>query len=609
MPPFGYAPFPYNTAAWSYQTAPADIQQAVPNQPTRVAHGLSGIVALVWSVVLRRWKENSLLESPMALGKDVLREMAPTVMSWLMRLGSLYPHLRRHLGIVITCKFLVCCVIKLVYGYWEKLAQAWDAFLATIMNATLPKIILPSSDNDLMTAFREWLHIHQPLSFGGKVTACSVQSIRNQLGGSNNLWLADSAANANRAVIFHHDAGLKYFWYNNILFATNYKHELNENNSEDPTIWCLWCSNSPLKNLLEEICKQRKTANQVAIFTTQDGLNWMQSFSKDRRSIDSVYLEPALKEDLMCDMTEFFDPDTRAWYKVRGIPYRRGLLFYGKPGTGKSTLALALAAHFNKSVYWFTIKDNLLNDRKLADLFQHLEPQCIILLEDIDSAGVEREDKMREKIDDTQETTEKPKTWAKVAASHTGLETASHPFHDKNDEEKTTTSRPVKESKGVTLSGLLNTLDGATAPEDGQLVIMTTNHVHVLDEALYHDGRIDRRIDFTYAVTGQVREMFKFMYEPTNAARLNKNAPDPEFISQLADEFAVNLPENKFTCSELQSYFMKYKSGPKAAVDNLGKWVSEKTAEALKSKLPTMKDEGYYSASQPSSRGSFVVRD
>lgn len=42
----------------------------------------------------------------------------------------------------------------------------------------------------------------------------------------------------------------------------------------------------------------------------------------------------------------------------------------------------------------------------------------------------------------------------------------------------------------VTLSGLLNALDGVASAED-RIIFMTTNHVDCLDKALIRPGRID----------------------------------------------------------------------------------------------------------------------
>ena len=50
----------------------------------------------------------------------------------------------------------------------------------------------------------------------------------------------------------------------------------------------------------------------------------------------------------------------------------------------------------------------------------------------------------------------------------------------------------------MSLSGLLNALDGV-ASQEGRILIMTTNHIEKLDSALIRPGRIDLRLELNYA--------------------------------------------------------------------------------------------------------------
>lgn len=49
---------------------------------------------------------------------------------------------------------------------------------------------------------------------------------------------------------------------------------------------------------------------------------------------------------------------------------------------------------------------------------------------------------------------------------------------------------PSSLTNDITLSGLLNTLDGIASSEE-RLIFMTTNYVHRLDPALIRPGRVD----------------------------------------------------------------------------------------------------------------------
>ena len=66
----------------------------------------------------------------------------------------------------------------------------------------------------------------------------------------------------------------------------------------------------------------------------------------------------------------------------------------------------------------------------------------------------------------------------------------------------------VLDKLGVTLSGLLNVLDGFSAPEN-VLFVMTTNRIEALDRALLRPGRIDYRLYMGEASEQQKIELYR----------------------------------------------------------------------------------------------------
>jgi len=84
--------------------------------------------------------------------------------------------------------------------------------------------------------------------------------------------------------------------------------------------------------------------------------------------------------------------------------------------------------------------------------------------------------------------------------------------NDKNDRDN-----PGKK-QGISLSGLLNAIDGV-ASHEGRVLIMTTNFPEKLDEALIRPGRVDMKIEFSLATREQIRELFIRMYSSDSAKR------------------------------------------------------------------------------------------
>ena len=244
-----------------------------------------------------------------------------------------------------------------------------------------------------------------------------------------------------------------------------------------------------------------------------------------------------------------------------GIPYRRGLLFYGPPGTGKTSFTVALAGHFKVNVYMISMSDDALNDRGLGKLFDSLPRRCIVLLEDIDSSGIDRE----------------PQT----------IRIPSKPILPKDPTAPVVNSSVKTVVVGCTLSGLLNVLDGP-ASVDGRLVVMTSNSPDALDAALLRPGRIDSKILFGYTNHEISSQLFKHIFvksadeirahsEGLDANDDHESAPWPsaDTIDLMADNFASSVPETRISPAEVQGYLMRHRDDPHAALQNALAWAQE----------------------------------
>jgi chaperone BCS1 len=175
-------------------------------------------------------------------------------------------------------------------------------------------------------------------------------------------------------------------------------------------------------------------------------------------------------DEIMQDAVMFLE--SKDFYYEKGIPWRRGYLFYGIPGSGKTSLAIWLSTCLHKSLYCISSRDCSCGN--FEDALAGLPTGAIVLIEDADclfQSGIGS----RENSRDT------------AGELHLGAK------EDYDEDNK------------MTLSDFLNAVDGVSSHKDGRILIMTTNHVESIDAAILRPGRIDKKIEFTYADDYQLK--------------------------------------------------------------------------------------------------------
>ena len=391
--------------------------------------------------------------------------------------------------------------------------------------------------------------------------------------------------------------GQHWFWYKRHLLR--FERCEGKNNgairtgaeAEELRISCFGRDPHILKELLREARSLyiQKDERKTIIYRATTSVSsygadsyWTRCMSRPNRPFSTVILPEKTKDELIADAGDYLDTRTRRWYANRGIPYRRGYLLHGPPGTGKSSLSLALAGYFRMKIYILSLSSTALTEENLADLFNDLPNNCVVLLEDIDTAGLT--------------STRDPSSY-------------SNSNNDSNNSSQNNDSNISSSGQGqVSLSGLLNVLDGVAAKE-GRVLIMTTNHVEKLDKALIRPGRIDMMVPFELADAEMCEAIFKAIYTPydgevehnsdegTDAAdekrRISQRYSDvKDKVSVLAKEFAAKVPEREFSPAQLQGLLLRHKRDPAAAVADVESWVEQirleqkekKAAEAEKKK-------------------------
>eukprot|EP00201_Polytomella_parva_P012687 CAMPEP_0175059870 /NCGR_PEP_ID=MMETSP0052_2-20121109/12675_1 /TAXON_ID=51329 ORGANISM="Polytomella parva, Strain SAG 63-3" /NCGR_SAMPLE_ID=MMETSP0052_2 /ASSEMBLY_ACC=CAM_ASM_000194 /LENGTH=286 /DNA_ID=CAMNT_0016325473 /DNA_START=257 /DNA_END=1114 /DNA_ORIENTATION=+ len=148
------------------------------------------------------------------------------------------------------------------------------------------------------------------------------------------------------------------------------------------------------RRLLEELVEAARDRYELSsrqrtqIYSVSMEGYWTQAGSRPIRPMSSVVLPAGQAEALLADCREFLGSE--AWYARHGIPYRRGYLLYGAPGTGKTSLVTALAGDLQLDVYVISLSSPTMSDETLRNLLNTAATRCILLLEDVDAAFVGR---------------------------------------------------------------------------------------------------------------------------------------------------------------------------------------------------------------------------
>lgn len=330
-------------------------------------------------------------------------------------------------------------------------------------------------------------------------------------------------------------------------------------------------NNDILKKLVLEAKREyeKDSEHRVHIFLADTSYaGWRFNGARQKRPMSSIVLQPGVKDMLLADCKDFMSSEE--WYAERGIPFRRGYLLHGVPGSGKTSLIHSLAGELGLDIYVVSLSAKGMSDNTLTTLMGHVSSRCILLLEDLDAAftrSVSRD------------------------ASSTGAPSATAKDKDAAAAAEST------DGSTLSLSGLLNSIDGVAAAE-GRLLFATTNHIERLDPALSRPGRMDVWINFTHATKWQAEGIFKcfFPHKPTAAASSSsaaptdtsqKNLPLPkrkshahaipllteEEISELAKRFAEAIPEDELSVASLQGYLLRNKTRPRECVEEVAQWV------------------------------------
>lgn len=215
----------------------------------------------------------------------------------------------------------------------------------------------------------------------------------------------------------------------------------------------------------------QKSLSIYTVKRSPSGYSWNSSCTRLQRDMDTIYIDKDVKKKIIEGLKNFYD--SSSIYDKFGVTWKRVHMFYGVPGSGKTSLILALASLFSKNIAKITITPDL-NSSDIESLFQSLPQNTFLLLEDADALFTKRE-------------------------SNTSID----------------------------FSTMLNCMDGI-ATQRGLVLFMTTNYIEHLDQAFMRPGRVDISVEFNLPTKVQLLEALnvlgsEYIHEHETYLELNKN--------------------------------------------------------------------------------------
>lgn len=301
--------------------------------------------------------------------------------------------------------------------------------------------------------------------------------------------------------------------------------------------------------------------NTRMVYQNMNG-KWEKVSELPEKIANTIILKNNDKEYLIGEINHFIN--NKEWYVNHGYPYSLGLLLYGTPGCGKTSIIRYLSNLSERNTYYLRLSQ-VKSENEFNQLLKDVDlSTTILVMEDIDCATKavhKRKDEIDKCMDNDCFLTD---TKSKQSLGNDVVDRLNDDriiVINNTGEKDSMSIRKEKEENKVTLDVLLNILDGIlTTP--GQMVVMTTNKKNVLDEALIRPGRVDINLELHKCDIEMTRKLFDQFYKDILIEQVMDYTTN---VYGLIDK----IDDDLHSPAHIMNVFRKYRNDPQKAIENI----------------------------------------